>query len=56
MKTLMEITKKVNEKTGLEGAELEALVLFGAMMMADTVGSKTGDYFEQRMREAWERR
>ena len=54
--TIAQLTEKLHDETGLEGAELEMRVHFIAMLTADAMGNKAiGDYFQRRMRDCFDK-
>lgn len=54
--SLESIATKINKETGMEGMELQTATFLIAMMYADAMGDKkTGDYFQKRMRESYEK-
>jgi hypothetical protein len=51
---IQNLAKEINEKTGMEGKELEAFTFLASAVFADAMGRKDiGDYFQGRMDEAW---
>lgn len=51
--TIMGLAEKLNEQTGAEGAELEAMTFYIAACLADVMGRKDiGNYFDARCQQA----